>query len=567
MLKRLLLVLAVCYAWVVFAQSNKLWFTGYNYDGNWLKNNSVYALKQRVIQSTGNERVFACVDLANKAFLTNNKLLLFNALNYALAYSNWGRSGVNDSVRYYLHNLKVERLIYTGQYVNAYKAIKEAMVIIPKEHIAHAFLKYNRIKLLAKSIPPEHILDIDDELTKLTGTFLLVQAYTPYIETLLMQQQNFPERYPLKDLEKKLEELSEAYSAEGMMNLYYYTGMQHPEYLFASTAISLNNYLAYFRLNMGLVAHYINQDSFYKANNYLKRAHDVVYFLADYEVNRHYAQYYEELKSKIPQEMLSPEIPVNVVEYDYKEQFLASRSVAADLLKEANSEIEKERNRNRLFISWLTALLLIVFVLLGFVFYGFKRLKKSTLYNNWITTALSHDLRSPVAQIANALNKPNGTNTVKSNLISYEYLLDDTLNMALRVHGNKKVEFKEVDLFELIHELLEDLRFVATDKRIGISNHLPEELIVRGDYPSLKVLFRNILLNAIKHNKEQGYITIKELTSNGIKIMIENSIADVDISNKPTAGSEIIQFFSKQNKAKYSFKKLNNHAIAEVFFN
>jgi hypothetical protein len=50
-------------------------------------------------------------------------------------------------------------------------------------------------------------------------------------------------------------------------------------------------------------------------------------------------------------------------------------------------------------------------------------------------------------------------------------------------------------------------------------------------------------------------------------VTIENSF-DVKTANpKPTTGSQIIQFFTKQNKAQYSFTKLADKAISIVGFN
>jgi signal transduction histidine kinase len=292
-----------------------------------------------------------------------------------------------------------------------------------------------------------------------------------------------------------------------------------------------------------------------------------VYYLSDHEVNRHYAQYNNLIAEKLPKHEIAQRINVDPINYDYREQFLASKSVAADLLQEAKIEIEKERLRNQLFIKWLLLLLLVVVVLFCLVFYGFKKLRQSTTYNNWITTALSHDLRSPVAQITHALDKPNGIDIAKSNLISYEYLLDDTLSMAIRVHGNQKVVFNWVDLTELIDEVLQDLKFIIADKQINVTNSLTHELLVMGDYAGLKVLFRNILLNAIKHNQECGYINIESNRHKMLCVTIENSF-DVKTANPmPTAGSQIIKFFTKQNNAQYSFTKQADKAISIVGFN
>jgi K+-sensing histidine kinase KdpD len=211
-------------------------------------------------------------------------------------------------------------------------------------------------------------------------------------------------------------------------------------------------------------------------------------------------------------------------------------------------------------------MLLVVLVLLILVFYGFKKLKQSTTYNNWITTALSHDLRSPVSHILYALDRDNGVYLAKSNLISYEYLLDDTLNMAVYVHGNQKPVFKLIDLTELVDELLQDLNYIITNKQLVVENKLSAEMIVNGDFNGLKILLRNVLLNAIKHNKEGGYIRIESAKKEAAGLTIENSVDSKTMSSKPTAGSQIIQFFAKQNKANYQFKMESDKAVALVVF-
>jgi hypothetical protein len=317
---------------------------------------------------------------------------------------------------------------------------------------------------------------------------------------------------------------------------------------------------------MGMVEYYFKRDSFYLANQHLKNAYAAVCFLSDHEVNRHYAHYNNLIGEKLPKHEIAQRINVDPINYDYREQFLASKSVASDLLKEAKIEIERERSRNQLFIKWLLLMLLVVLVLLILVFYGFKKLKQSTTYNNWITTALSHDLRSPVSHILYALDRDNGVYLAKSNLISYEYLLDDTLNMAVYVHGNQKPVFKLIDLTELVDELLQDLNYIITNKQLVVENKLSAEMIVNGDFNGLKILLRNVLLNAIKHNKEGGYIRIESAKKEAAGLTIENSVDSKTMSSKPTAGSQIIQFFAKQNKVNCQLKMELDRAFVLVNF-
>ncbi len=350
------------------------------------------------------------------------------------------------------------------------------------------------------------------------------------------------------------------------MNLYYNSPYNIVKYLEMGIGIPATNYLPYFRLNIALAHEYIKNNDSVRSKQCMQNAYSVVAYLGDIEVERHYAGIYLELLDKFPNIHGVKKIDFFMEEAYYQDRTLASNLAARDLLTEANIKIQKEQDRNTIFIFVLIVLLAVLIVLLLFAISAYSKLKTANIYRQWFSTALSHDLRSPVAEIANALNGSNGVEKAKNALISYEYLLDDTLNMSLNSQKNKKVNFQPVDLKELLLELLLDLDYLIKSKEITVTCNIDENFIIKGDASGLKVMFRNIVLNAIKHNKEVGFIHIEQSKSNGYTLSISNSVADNNKQDQASAGTYIIDYFIKQHKAKYSFEIKDGVAVVGVGF-
>jgi signal transduction histidine kinase len=333
-----------------------------------------------------------------------------------------------------------------------------------------------------------------------------------------------------------------------------------------ATGIPASNYLAYFRLNIAMARDYIKNNDSNSIKPCMENAYSVVGYLGDVEVERHYAGIYLEMRDKFPNIRGVKKIDYFIEEEFYRDRTLASNLVARDLLSEANIKIKIEQDRNFNFILALMASLLLAIVLLLFAISAYSKLKTANTYRQWFSTALSHDLRSPVAEIAHALNGNHGLEKAKNALISYEYLLDDTLNMSLSSQKNKKVIFQEVDLKELLQELLLDLSFMVNAKEIHVSLKMRDNCIIKGDPSGLKILFRNILLNAIKHNHDTGFINIEEGPEKPCTLVISNSISENRKQDQESAGTFIIDYFIKQHKAKYSFEIVDKIAVVGVGF-
>ena len=311
---------------------------------------------------------------------------------------------------------------------------------------------------------------------------------------------------------------------------------------------------------------YIKSNDSIHAIPCMKNAFSVLAYLGDIEVEQHYSGIYLELIKKYPNIKGVKKIELHIEDDFYPNRTMASNRVARDLLIEANKKIKEEQDRNNKFIILLIVLLAILIALLLFAISAYSKLKIANTYRQWFSTALSHDLRSPVAEIAKSLENNNEIEKAKNALINYEYLLDDTLSMALSSQKVKGTQMKSVDLNELMLELLLDLDFLMKSKDINVTCEIEENSLVKGDASGLKVMFRNILLNAIKHNKEAGFIKIEQEKNSTFSLIISNSVSDNNKQDQASAGTYIIDYFIKQHKAKYSFEIKDGVAVVGVGF-
>ena len=556
---------------VFFALSGKaeirpFWYTAYNYDGPFIVSHNLDFFKNQLAQAKGIERVLAYINLGNKYYLNKDFDNTIKTFEETVDFTEINTDTNISNFKYGLYNLLIERSHYSGHYEKSYFYIKKYLPVVPEYRPEKAFIRLNRIKLFAKSFDLQKHSLSQSETQFLSESFLKTKAYSAYIEMLLMHQSSTEEKIDNSRIIEIINSLPSPFREEGYMNLYYHSHYNIVKYLKKGIGIPANNYLAYFRLNIALAQDYIKNNDSMKAKPFMQNAYSVVGYLGDIEVERHYTGVYLELLDKFPNIKGIKKIDILMKETFYQDRTLASNMVARDILSEANIKIKKEQDRNFNFILALLASLLLVIVLLIFAISAYSKLKTANTYRQWFSTALSHDLRSPVAEIAHALNGNHGVEKAKNALISYEYLLDDTLNMSLSSQKNKQVILQEVDLKELLQELLLDLSFMVKAKEIHVSLNMQDNCIIKGDPSGLKILFRNILLNAIKHNQDSGFINIEESHDEPCTLVISNSISENRKQEQESAGTFIIDYFIKQHKAKYRFEIVDKIAVVGVSF-
>lgn len=147
----------------------------------------------------------------------------------------------------------------------------------------------------------------------------------------------------------------------------------------------------------------------------------------------------------------------------------------------------------------------------------------------------SHNLRAPLTSIMGIIHLINGSPETADygmymQLIEKSVVkLDETIQEIADYSRNTRVEvvLEEVDFEPLIQEVIESLSFLEQAKKIKISYVIPEDLHFLSDNSRLKMIFINLVSNAIKYydpEQEDPYIFILiEQQEKGIVVHIKDN--------------------------------------------
>jgi heavy metal sensor kinase len=149
----------------------------------------------------------------------------------------------------------------------------------------------------------------------------------------------------------------------------------------------------------------------------------------------------------------------------------------------------------------------------------FDRLERSFNRQKQFVSDASHELRTPLSVILSQseilLRKERSAEEYKNGLtaiLDASKLMSEIVQKLLTLArlGTDKAELKieNMDLAEIIHEGVELLKPLATEKRITINMSGDERHVVSGDRAALLELFINLIDNAIKYNLPRGRIDI-----------------------------------------------------------
>ena len=149
---------------------------------------------------------------------------------------------------------------------------------------------------------------------------------------------------------------------------------------------------------------------------------------------------------------------------------------------------------------------------------------------------VSHELKTPLTSIkgfvetllSGALeDKENNRNFLKiiqDHADRLDNLVDDLLSLSHLESRGMVIDKKEFNLNSQVKEVIQGFKSQIKNKRIEVINQLPQELTVNADRNRLEQVFVNLIDNAIKFNKDKGYIKIyNQLSEGNIKIIIEDS--------------------------------------------
>jgi signal transduction histidine kinase len=100
-------------------------------------------------------------------------------------------------------------------------------------------------------------------------------------------------------------------------------------------------------------------------------------------------------------------------------------------------------------------------------------------------------------------------------------LVDDLLNSSRIDMGMLSIELKPVDLRSILDSVLWEIDPLAKEKNIKVENNFPAGLpIIETDPELARIIFQNVISNAIKYTPNEGKVNI-DLTQSGSHVDIE----------------------------------------------
>lgn len=165
-----------------------------------------------------------------------------------------------------------------------------------------------------------------------------------------------------------------------------------------------------------------------------------------------------------------------------------------------------------------------------------EQLAISNDVKNKIFSIIAHDLRGPIGSLKSffmileefddipedvqeILEQLNVENSQISNI------LDNLLNWAKTQMAELTPKLQAVNVNQVVEENVNLLQRIAEGKIIALKNEVPKSLIANSDTEMTKIVFRNLIQNALKFTKAGGTVTIKgkRLNDNQLEFKVIDS--------------------------------------------
>jgi signal transduction histidine kinase len=138
---------------------------------------------------------------------------------------------------------------------------------------------------------------------------------------------------------------------------------------------------------------------------------------------------------------------------------------------------------------------------------------------NKLFAIIGHDLRSPINSLVSLLELV-GTSTIDAkefqelfpklqrNVKNVQYALDNLLLWSNTQLSGITNSPEHIDIQRIVKEKIELLEDLAKQKHIELQSFIPEKTFVFADEHHTRIIFRNLINNAIKFTPEYGTVTI-----------------------------------------------------------
>ncbi|MGI9054930.1 MAG: CHASE domain-containing sensor histidine kinase [Pyrinomonadaceae bacterium] len=156
-------------------------------------------------------------------------------------------------------------------------------------------------------------------------------------------------------------------------------------------------------------------------------------------------------------------------------------------------------------------------------------------------SVISHELRTPLNAIAGWARilkashitqekRHTALEKIEKNLRHQTELIDDMINYSQMIADNSGIKKQNFVVSEVFNEVFEEIKPAAEEKKIQFEiNNTLNGCVVTGDKQKMKILFGNILSNAVKFTPEGGNVNAELKKNNG---EINLSVQDTGIGIK-----------------------------------
>lgn len=174
--------------------------------------------------------------------------------------------------------------------------------------------------------------------------------------------------------------------------------------------------------------------------------------------------------------------------------------------------------------------------------YQNRELKELNETKNKILSIISHDARSPISSLQSLLSYMENEDlpadefnmllaSIKNNLKQTSQMFDNMLKWAKSQFKTFQPTPEIIEIHQLIHQLITECEEEYKQKKITIYNYIGKRTRAYADPEMMRVVFRNILSNAIKFCNENDSITFKDQIIDG-KVRIYTIDTGIGISDE-----------------------------------
>jgi signal transduction histidine kinase len=179
------------------------------------------------------------------------------------------------------------------------------------------------------------------------------------------------------------------------------------------------------------------------------------------------------------------------------------------------------------------------------------RLESTLRFKNKILSVVAHDLKNPVASIAQfsdlLISRPELSkkqeviNSLKESSQAAIDLLDNLLYWGRSQSEDLKVSPVTFDMTHMVEEVESLFSFMATQKELDFQSHVSPGITVYADRSLINIVIRNLVSNAIKFTPSKGKVEIR-IRQAGPEVEI--IVADTGVGIK----AEILEEFGKEGQ-------------------